>query len=142
MLPNKLLIAVGLALGLIIGAYFYGYSAGGDSVRAAAAVEAQKAVKKARKEEQALQEKVNEQAQKQFDDLSDIASNLNADNLRLRDRANRRRVPKSGEASCEGSSGADLSGADARFLVREAARADTLRTALKSCYRYADTVSK
>ena len=42
--------------------------------------------------------------------------------------------------SCEGATGASLSREDAGFLVREAARADSLRTALNQCYRQYDAV--
>jgi len=142
MFPNKIMIAVGLALAMVIGAYFYGYKAGGDSQRAADAEKVQEAVDAARKEEQVKQEKVNEQAQKQFDDLSDINNTLNADNLRLQQRPNRKHLPNDSKVNCQGTTGANLSRPDARFLTREAARADTLRAALRACYKYADTVSQ
>ncbi len=41
-----------------------------------------------------------------------------------------------------GATGAELSREDAEFLVREAARADSLRTALNQCYRQYDEVRK
>ncbi len=44
--------------------------------------------------------------------------------------------------SCAGTTGAELSREDAEFLVREAARADSLRTALEQCYRQYDEVRK
>lgn len=46
-----------------------------------------------------------------------------------------RRSPAAGDiATCQGSTGADLSRPDAGFLTREAARADTLRAGLEACY--------
>jgi hypothetical protein len=44
--------------------------------------------------------------------------------------------------SCTGATGSQLSREDAEFLVREAARADSLRTALDQCYRQYDEVRK
>lgn len=44
--------------------------------------------------------------------------------------------------SCAGATGAELSREDGAFLVREAARADSLRAALSQCYRQYDEVRK
>lgn len=44
--------------------------------------------------------------------------------------------------SCTGTTGASLSREDSEFLVREAARADSLRTALDQCYKQYDEVRK
>ena len=137
MIPYKI---IGVIAVIGITAYF-SYQAGGDSVRADAADAVQDAVKKARKEEQAKQEKVNELAQAQYNELSDINSDLNANLIRLRNRPSRRNVSDSTETACKGANGADLSAQDAEFLTRESARGDRLRTALKACYEYADTVS-
>lgn len=57
------------------------------------------------------------------------------------------RTPASPEGSpaacsCAGATGSQLSREDAEFLVREAARADSLRTALDQCYRQYDEVRK
>lgn len=138
MIPYKI---IGVIAVIGITAYF-SYQAGGDAVRADAAAGVQEAVKKARKEEQANQEKVNELAQTQYNELSDINNNLNANLIRLRNRPSRRNVSDSTKTTCKGANGADLSAQDAEFLTRESARGDRLRTALKTCYDYADTVSK
>lgn len=100
------------------------------------------AVEKARKEEQAKQGKVDEATQKQFDEYIAINTQLNADLDRLRKRASRKQPTKESESICEGATGADLSGEDASFLTREAARADQIRSGLKACYNYADSVTK
>lgn len=42
--------------------------------------------------------------------------------------------------NCSGATGANLSREDAEFLVREAARADKLRSALDQCYKQYDSV--
>lgn len=138
MIPYKV---IGVVAVIGITAYF-SYQAGADSVRADAAKAVQKAVTEARIEEQAKQEKVNELAQTQYDELSDINSDLNANLIRLRDRPSRGNLSEDSEIACKGTTGADLSAQDAEFLTRESARGDRLRTALKTCYDYADTVSQ
>jgi len=100
----------------------------------------QKAVKKARADEQKKQEKINATIQKQYDEQAAINDRLNDDLNRLRKRPDRRHVPDNTDATCQGATGAELSRQDSNFLTREAARADRLRTALKTCYTYADTV--
>ena len=141
MFPNKLIIAFVAGIAILGGSFMYGYKAGGNSVRADAAIAVQAAVKKARAEEQVNQGKVNELAKAQYDELFNINNDLNDNLNRLRNRPSRRNVPDNPETFCQGASGADLSKPDAEFLTRLAARADTLRTALKACYQYADTVS-
>ena len=58
---------------------------------------------------------------------------------RLRNRPERNNEPA--RAACEGSTGAELSGPDAAFLEREAARADELRAAVSACYAWIDEVT-
>jgi hypothetical protein len=74
-------------------------------------------------------------------DAEDLAVHARlADALeRLRRRPDR--VPAAAAAACEGGTGAQLSGPDAGFLEREAARADLLRSALRECYGWADAVT-
>lgn len=50
---------------------------------------------------------------------------------RLRDRPNR--LPETTRTACEGTTGGQLSGPDAAFLERLAARADAVREELKAC---------
>lgn len=49
--------------------------------------------------------------------------------------------PANGEAA-SGCTGARLFGDDAEFLIREAARADTIRVALNACYAQYDMISE
>lgn len=53
-------------------------------------------------------------------------------------------TPQGAPASCigAGATGAQLSREDAEFLVREAARADSLRLALGQCYQQYDAIRK
>lgn len=91
--------------------------------------------------EQKRQEGVNHALQKQIDDLQSINAGLSGDIERLRQRKTRASLPENSRADCQGATGAELSGEDAAFLVREAARADTLRAALAACYAYADSLT-
>jgi len=119
----------------------FSYSAGKNYIIAKTSKEVIEAVEVARKEEKIKQEKVNEISQKTYTDLEAINTKLNVNLSELYERSDKRYVPKDTKDKCEGSTGAELSRADARFLTREAARADSLRAALKGCYSYADEVS-
>ena len=98
------------------------------------------AIEKARAEEQEKQEAVNATLRTQADEKDRINEQLVRDISRLRKRASRRHLSGNTQADCKGASGSELSAPDAEFLARESARADRLRTALKACYEYADTV--
>ena len=98
-----------------------------------------RAYKEQAKRMRAQQSTTNEALQGQVDEQRLINTNLADDLERLRKRADR--IPEAARANCAGSAGSELSGEDASFLVREAARADELRAALKACYEYADAVS-
>lgn len=73
----------------------------------------------------------------------DKAASIRRIDARLADalgelRSRPERLPGAGDCqavpSCQGATGAELSGPDAAFLVREAARAERQRAALKACY--------
>ena len=85
-----------------------------------------------------LQEAANEIGRQYQIDRSRISTDL-ADALeRLRERPER--LPEPARAACPGGTGAELSGEDAGFLEREAARADELRSALNACKAWVDNV--
>ena len=136
------MIKIGIFVALLVAVGWFSYQSGQDSIRADMAEAVKVATDKARKEEQTKQDEVNEIAQQQQDNLQNINDQLVADLSKLHNRSNKRHLPKDNKATCKGATGKNLSSPDAGFLVREAARADQLRTALKSCYEYADTVSK
>lgn len=93
--------------------------------------------------EQEMQNETNATLRRQADDLAAINTRLAADLERLQLRPDRADdLPEAPRADCAGATGAELSGPDAAFLTREAARADRLRAALRACYEYADTVSR
>jgi hypothetical protein len=79
------------------------------------------------------------QARSTRDDEIDRINVRLADALeRLRKRPER--MSEAARATCQGGTGAQLSGPDAGFLERLAARADQQRAALAECYRWNETV--
>jgi predicted transglutaminase-like cysteine proteinase len=128
-------------LAMVAGVAWFSYGAGVDSVRADMAEKVKIAVEAARADEQIKQAKINKIAQEQYNEIAIINSRLNTDLDKLRDRPSRGHLPNGTGADCKGVTGQHLSSQDSGFLVREAARADKLRTALKACYNYADSVS-
>ena len=141
---NKLWVVVILILALI--AYdqwrsSQSYDQGFNKCTADNVTVVNDAVAADRKTEKDKQDKVDAETKKQFDAQRRINDQLNDDLDKLRKRANRKQQPKGAELVCEGATGADLSSEDAGFLTREAARADTIRTALEGCYSYTDTVA-
>ena len=93
----------------------------------------------AAKQLKAKNDQIAKQNQEHADEVRTINARL-ADALeRLRKRPER--LPEPARKACEGATGAQLSGPDAGFLSREAARANELRSALEKCYAWIDTVS-
>jgi hypothetical protein len=123
-----------------IGAYFYGVEVTDTKWVAKTQTAINDAVASARAEEKIKQGKVNDILQKQINGLGDINTQLNADLISLRNRPSRRDSTGDPKVNCKGASGRELSGPDAEFLTREAARADEIREALTACYGYADSI--
>ncbi len=131
-----------IAAAVLFGLYtWFIYGAGQDDIRAGMAEKVQLAVKAARADEQKKQDKINKIAQEQYDEIATINNRLNTNLDKLRKRSSRRHLSDSTRANCAGTTGAELSAEDGGFLVWESARADKLQTALKACYKYADSVS-
>ena len=102
----------------------------------AATVAAQQESKTQREQQDAA---IAKQNQAHADQVRSVNRKL-ADALeRLRNRPERASEPA--RAACEGGTGAELSGPDAAFLEREAARADELRSAVSACYAWIDQVT-
>jgi hypothetical protein len=96
--------------------------------------QALEASQEARRIEQQRAAKVQEIQDGKDADLRRINARLGAALEQLRNRPNRPAdLPEAGRAACAGASGAELSGPDASFLEREAARADALRRELGAC---------
>lgn len=88
---------------------------------------------------QAKNDRIHKQAQEHANEVRAINARLSDALERLRKRPER--MPEPARSACAGATGGELSAEDAGFLVREAARADGLRSALSECYAWIDTVS-
>jgi len=128
------LIAGALAAGLAIGGYT-GWTFN-QARHDAAMVDAQQQAKQTEDQHNAQLAKQN---QAHADAVRDVNRKLSDALERLRKRPERR--PEPARAACEGGTGAELSGPDAGFLEREAARADELRAAVSACYAWIDQVT-
>lgn len=100
----------------------------------------------ARSIEQTWAERVGQVEQEKTNAIAQVqaagAAALNSE--RMRQRAERRPAPSSsagqGAATCQGTTGAELSRPDAEFLIREATRADAQRESLGACYKAYDSL--
>lgn len=94
---------------------------------------------KARETEQLWQGVVNETSKRYLSEVADRDRKLGIALDSLRDRPSRPSgVSETPSPGCAGANGAELSRADAEFLVREAARADGIRAGLAACYEVID----
>lgn len=151
---NRWLIVVSLvaALGAAAGGYWAGAQAKDTAWRAemavakaAAETKVAEAEQAARQKERTWQEKIDDIASRHRVEVGHISGERDAALERLRHRPERRPIPAGGvppaaQSACQGSTGAELSRADAEFLVREAARADDIRSGLEDCYQVLDAL--
>lgn len=127
------IITAALAAGVAIGGYT-GWTLN-QARHDAAMVAAQQEAQQTKDQHNAQLAKQN---QAHADAVRDVNRKLSDALERLRKRPERRSDPA--RAACEGGTGAELSGPDAGFLEREAARADELRASLIACYQWIDQV--
>jgi uncharacterized membrane protein len=141
MVRVKLLLAAALAGAVAVsGVWWHGNSHGKRTSNQRALTAIMAATEKARTTEREQQEGINRALQYQIEEMAGVNAGLAADLDRLRQRPARPSVPRDPGVDCAAATGAELSGPDAGFLVREAARADELRAGLRACYQYADTL--
>jgi hypothetical protein len=95
------------------------------------------ASRQARRQEQIMQSKADIELVNKNAQIQTIRTELDRALDELRKRPSRVSVPNSPGAA-KGATGAELSGEDAGFLAREAARADALRSELNYCYKMYD----
>ena len=110
-----------------------------NQIKAQIAQEREAAATAARTTETMWQGVVNGTVKNYEVKVAAIAGNLDTALNSLRDRPGR--APGVSEASrpaCAGGTGAELSGTDAEFLARQAARADQIREGLIACYSVLD----
>jgi hypothetical protein len=127
-------VKIGLFALAILGAGYTGYSIEAsrfERYKAQQLAETQKA--------QELHQTATDQIRKEKDDqIASINNQLLDAVSQLRSRPNRTQSSSNGQDG----TGRSLSAEDAEFLVREAARADQLRTGLQACYAQYDALSK
>ena len=123
-------VKIGLIALLVLGAGYGGYSfeaARFDRYKA----EQMALVQKAQEEHQQAADQIRKDKDAQ---IANINNQLADALIKLRSRPSRNDKTNNGQ----GGTGATLSAEDATFLIREAARADQLRTALQACYQQYD----
>ena len=127
-------VKIGLVALLLCGAGYFGYSF------EAARFDRYKA------EQMAATQKLQEQHQQAADQIrKDKDAQITSINSQLLDAVSQLRSRPSrtqGAANGQDGTGRALSAEDAEFLVREAARADKLRTSLSACYNQYDSLNK
>lgn len=143
MIPSPMLMLAVVVAFVLNGFYWHANGSNGADARWKAKITAENltATQEARAKEHMWQGVVNETARNYEAKLAGVRRNLNTALDGLRDRPER---PAAGsQASGIGQScatGTSLCRQDSEFLVREAARADTLRVGLEACYSYIDAV--
>lgn len=131
------IVAVLVLLGVTFGA---GYSLGTrikqgewDAARLAAKASAEQTERNWQDDAQVAQEMHDEELRAVNDRLADALERL---------RARPGRMPEASVPACNGATGAQLSGPDAAFLEREAARADSIAADLEACRAWVEAVTK
>lgn len=139
--PWVILGAVLTAIGLVFGGYAWGDSARNTAWLAKTEKDSRIAVEEALTLERQQQGVVNEAIRQQSANLASINTRLRADVISLRNRVERASAAgQSARSGCAGATGAELSRPDAEFLVGEAARADSIRAGLATCYQVIDGI--
>lgn len=143
--PAISLAALGIAASAAVGAYVYvhhkGYVEGEAKVQAEWDAEKEARRVDAAKRTEALASDYTEIIRRKDAQIVGISKHLDSALTRLSDRP-RTRLPDTPATSiqCKGATGTQLSGPDAEFLTREAARGDEFRAYLKACYDEVDSI--
>lgn len=142
-MPSPMLMLAVVIAFVVNGFYWHASGVNAEATRWTARIEKERAesLNKARAKEKEMQDVFNAAQKKQAARLADTRRTLDAALDSLRDRPERPAgVREAARSGCAGANGAELSGPDAEFLVREAARADDLRAGLDACYSAVDAV--
>lgn len=140
-MPSPMLMLAVVIAFVLNGFYWHAHGSNAADTRWTARMEKERAdaIAAARIKEKHLQEAYDAATKKQAARLVGVQRTLDTALDSLRDRPERPAgVPDTARADCAGGNGAELSGEDARFLSREAARADGLRAGLEACYTAVD----
>ena len=133
-LPILTYVKIGLCAALLFLAGYIGFSL--EAARFNSYKQAQQAAtQKIQEEHQAAADQIRKEKDAQ---IASINNSLADALIKLRERPNRAQNTTNGQ----GGTGATLFADDATFLVREAARADIIRTGLAACYDQYDALNK
>lgn len=135
-LPILTYVKLGAALAALAFSWYLGYSFEAsrfDRYKANQVIETQKL----KDQHQAAADKIEKDKN---DQINAINSKLSNALVELRNRPSRSQTQAPNVAAC--GTGAALYAEDGEFLIREAARADKLRSALQACYDQYDSISK
>lgn len=133
-LPILTYVKIGIVVFSLLFSGYCGYRIGHNQL---VAYQQKQAVETAKLEKQ--QQAQADQIRKEKDaQIASINNQLVDAISQLHNRPNRAQSASNG--SC--GTGATLSAEDAEFLVREAARADQIRTGLDACYKQYDSIAK
>jgi len=133
-LPITTWLKLGAGLALAIFFWYSGYSFEASRFERYKAEQVQQTIVK----EHAYQANAAKIEKEKNDEINNISAQLLDAVSELRKRPSR--TTKTSDKSC--GTGATLSAEDAEFLIREAARADKIRSGLEACYKQYDAVSK
>jgi len=101
-----------------------------------------KEIKNAREKEHQMQDATDQIRKDKDAQINAINNQLANALIELRNRPSRTNQSSNNGQSATGSNGSQLFYEDSTFLAREAARADTIREALKACYAQYDEIAK
>ena len=99
-------------------------------------------IKNAREKEHQMQDATDQIRKNKDAQINAINNQLANALIELRNRPSRTNQSSNNGQSATGSNGSQLFYEDSTFLAREAARADTIREALKACYAQYDEIAK
>lgn len=142
-MPNPMLILAVVLAFVAQGFYWHAKGSNGADVRWTAKINQERAdaSEAARSTEKKWQEVANAQAKQHQSRISAVRRNLDIALDGLRDRPERPAgLPATARTDCKDANGAELSGANSRFLAGLGARADEIRAGLDACYAYADSL--
>ena len=125
-------VKIGLVVVALLGAGYTGYSIEANRFERYKAEQLDQ-TQKVEHEHQAAADKIRIQKDAQ---IASINNQLVDAISELRKRPSRAQTPSDGQSG----TGLSLSAEDSSFLVREAARADILRTSLDACYKQYDSL--
>ena len=143
MIPNPMLILAVVLAFVANGFFWHAKGSNGADTRWTAKIEKERAdaTQAARETEKRWQEAANAQTKQHQAKISAVRRNLDVALDGLRDRPERPvDLPATARADCKDANGAELSGANSRFLAGLGARADEIRAGLDACYAYADSL--